>query len=623
MRHKKKHILSIMLATTAITLTGNSSVFAVNAIETAKQLQEASFEAYDRAFKLNPNAFDADLSFNYGMYLKKHHKDERAIEVFNHAIEKRPDFADALHQKGNSLRELKKFKESVYELEKAKELKPEDAKIYNSLGRSLASTGKLEEALEEFTKATELDEDYGEAYLNKGYCLEVLGRYEEAAEILKRNTQGTQTESNTQDAGVQVSSNMSVVSVQTDSPAIAATEVATQTSSQVKQTGISTSTDDLYELETILSRQRIEDWDMDSSETNSWDSESEASMASSSISEAEVEQSEQSTQTDDDISLGVNQKEGKALEQDQDFLFKEALRQMDAKLKEHKQEDVTEVLEERSKAVATLASTSSGIEKHVLNSIAQRFNLNSMAVGASGDEEEEVALIEPRTGFFISPFLSRTHAKEFGSTSGFSGRSKGYSVGFDSKIHDSLLFGFSFTKADSHMRFKQNHLGDAAKIDSNFYSLYGQYMPWHQQYFLSTIAIYGKSDIRSKALRGSSGVSLGRHKAISNILEVMAGSSQRFLQAFSVTPQLGLKYSKTKDAAYKEKSTLGAPSLVIGRTKSRDLEAIAGLKLDYRHVLRSDITLIPEIYGFASKRLNSRLISMIAAKKSYSVLYEQ
>lgn len=282
------------------------------------------------------------------------------------------------------------------------------------------------------------------------------------------------------------------------------------------------------------------------------------------------------------------------------------LYEMDAELKEHKQEDVTEVLEERSKAVATLASTSSGVPNNILNSIAQRFNLNSMAVGASGDEEEEATLIEKRTGFFISPFISRTHAKEFGSTSGFSGRSKGYTVGFDSKIHDSLLFGFSYTKADSHMRFKQNHLGDVAKIDSNFYSLYGQYMPWHQQYFLSTIAIYGRSDIRSKALRGSSGTALGRHKAYSNILEVLAGSSQRFLQAFSVTPQLGLKYSKTKDAGYTEKSTLGAPSLVIGRTKSKDLEAIAGLKLDYRHAVSQDVTVIPEVYGFASKRLNSR-----------------
>lgn len=429
---------------------------------------------------------------------------------------------------------------------------------------------------------------------------------------------------------------------------------------QIKQTEIGTSTDDLFELENSFNDKRIEEWDLESQsslEANSWDLDSEVSMASSSLADTEAEQSDTSTKIGDGASLALtqqslsetstdleatatsrirgesssityasnlatneefssevstkevqeqNSEETDSIQKEKALHLKEELRQSEeAELRLRKQEEVTKVLEETSKAGATLASTSSGVTTNILNSISQRFNLNSMAV-AAGDEGEQATLIEPHTGFYISPFVSKTNAKEFGSTSGFNGRSRGYTVGFDSRVNDLLLLGMSYTKADSHVNFKQNHLGDKALIDSNFYSLYGQLMPHHQKYFLSTIAIYGKSDISSKARRGSRGTALGRHKAYSNILEVLAGSSQRILQAFSVTEQLGLKYSRTKDAAYTERVAEGTPSLIVGRAKSKDFEAIAGLKIDYRYNLSRDITLIPEIYGFASKAINSK-----------------
>ncbi|WP_342225281.1 tetratricopeptide repeat protein [Rickettsia endosymbiont of Urophora cardui] len=221
-----------------------------------------------------------------------------------------------MHQKGTT----------VTDSQIAKALKPEDAKIYNSLGRSLASIGKFQEALEEFTQATKLDEEFGEAYLNKGYCLEVLGRYEEAAEILKRNTQGTQTESSTRDAGVQASSNMSVVSVQTDSLVIPVTEVATQThilssnaevqtvptqlsdsfsqtesdSEQARQVEISTSTDDLFVLGAGVSHSDILDWEVAShSSSESDESSYSESVATGSIANARIDEEEEQVLSDE------------------------------------------------------------------------------------------------------------------------------------------------------------------------------------------------------------------------------------------------------------------------------------------------------------------------------------
>lgn len=670
----------------------------------------AALDVYEKVIERKPDS--AAAYNNKGNILLELGRPEEAVAVYEKAIELQSDSAEIYNNKARSLSKLERYEEAVPVFDKAIELDPHFAESYKNKAYSLAKLGRHEEAVQTYDKVISLKPDFAHCYYNKGCALQDLGRDQEAipsfeqavelnkdlrngpralqalGEVVQIHTQGTQTslsmlsefgvstqtENESKEIGVQVSSSMTSAFAQTDnvqskealvqtySSSIGATEIATQTERDIRdqavqtvkvapeikdmvimatqtesiqekvqekseQVSVSTSTDDLYELEGDLSNDRVLNWDLDSNLSTDLDSLSDSESNYSSYDASIVDESEQDTQSAEnqesqavELQDGTSQADSDSELRELDFINTASNQLQESQtdlthnqqtkdnqdVQSRKQEEVTKVLEETSRAGATLASTGNGIACNILNSISQRLNLNSMAAVAAGDEEEQAELIGPNTGFFISPFVSKTNAKEFKSTSRYNGRSKGYTVGFDSKVNDLLLLGMSYTKADSSINFKQNHLGDQALIDSNFYSLYGQLMPQHQKFFLSTIAIYGKSDISSKARRGSGGTALGRHKAYSNILEVLVGSSQKFWQQFSITPQLGLKYSRTKDAAYTERSNIGTPSLIVGRVKVKALEAIAGLKVDYRYNMGRDITLIPELYGFASKRLHSK-----------------
>jgi outer membrane autotransporter protein len=202
--------------------------------------------------------------------------------------------------------------------------------------------------------------------------------------------------------------------------------------------------------------------------------------------------------------------------------------------------------------------------------------------------------------------LGRLSQKETGSISGYHSNSRGITIGFDSYAQGNILLGMSYTKADNHLKFSNNKVGDRSKVTSDFYTLYGQIEPYNKNIFISGIGIYGVSNIKSSARRGLDSSAISSHKAYSNIIQGMVGTQYKLSERLKIVPQLGIKYSKIRDAAYDEVSVGGAQeeyNLSVARTKERIIETMAGIKMDYDHHLSHSVSIAPVIYGFVHKNV--------------------
>lgn len=244
------------------------------------------------------------------------------------------------------------------------------------------------------------------------------------------------------------------------------------------------------------------------------------------------------------------------------------------------------------------------------SNISKRFEATGMVAVSAGDDDTEESKVHVNTGFFINPIIGKATQKEDNNISGYHSNSRGITIGFDSYAHDNILLGMSYTKADNHLKFSNNKLGDRSKVTSDFYAVYGQVEPYNKNIFISGIGIYGISNIKGSARRGLEGSAISSHKAYSNIAQVTVDTQYKLSERLKIMPQLGIKYSKIRDAAYDEVSAGGAKdvsNLSVASTKERIIEAMAGFKMNYNYQLSNSISITPVIYGFIHKNVAAKM----------------
>ena len=92
----------------------------------------------------------------------------------------RPDYANALSNRGNTLHELKRFEEAVASYDRALVLRPDYVEALNNRGNALKALTRSEEALASYDRALALRPDSTDALNNRGNILNELKRFEEA-----------------------------------------------------------------------------------------------------------------------------------------------------------------------------------------------------------------------------------------------------------------------------------------------------------------------------------------------------------------------------------------------------------------------------------------------------------
>lgn len=245
------------------------------------------------------------------------------------------------------------------------------------------------------------------------------------------------------------------------------------------------------------------------------------------------------------------------------------------------------------------------------SNISKRFEVTGMVAVPAGDDDTEDSRSCMNTGFYINPIIGKASQKETGSISGYHSHSRGITIGFDSYAKGNILLGMSYTKADNHMKFSNNKLGDRSKVISDFYTLYGQLEPYNKNIFISGIGIYGISNIKSSARRSLNSIAISSHKAYSNIAQVTVGTQYKLSKHLKIMPQLGIKYSKIWDAAYEEIVSAEAADarygLSVAGTKERIIETMAGFKVNYDYALSHTVSIAPMIYGFVHKNIATKM----------------
>jgi len=146
-----------------------------------------SVQVFEKAIQLKPDFINGH--YNRGNVLKKLGQLDEAVKSYDKAIQLKPDFIDAYRNRGNALNELGDLDAALLSYDKAIQLKPDYAEAYNNRGDALEGLGRLEEALKSYDKAIECKSDYAAAYSNRGVTLKALGLLDKAIEDYDKATQ--------------------------------------------------------------------------------------------------------------------------------------------------------------------------------------------------------------------------------------------------------------------------------------------------------------------------------------------------------------------------------------------------------------------------------------------------
>ena len=137
-----------------------------------------SMDFLSRAISLKPDYAEA-LS-NRGNVLQKLERFSDAIKDYDKAISLKPDYVDALYNRGIALKELKRFDEALDDYSKAISLKPDHVEAFNNRGNVLQKLGRFSDAIKDFDRALSLRPNHVAALNSRGFTLQELGRFDEA-----------------------------------------------------------------------------------------------------------------------------------------------------------------------------------------------------------------------------------------------------------------------------------------------------------------------------------------------------------------------------------------------------------------------------------------------------------
>jgi tetratricopeptide (TPR) repeat protein len=140
--------------------------------------RHAALASYDRALKLRPDYVEA--LFNRGNTLHELNRFEEALASYDGALKLRSDYAEALFNRGTTLRAMKRFEEALASYDRVLKLRPNYAEALFNRGNTLRAMKRLGEALASYDRALKLRPDYADALSNRGTTLHELKRFEEA-----------------------------------------------------------------------------------------------------------------------------------------------------------------------------------------------------------------------------------------------------------------------------------------------------------------------------------------------------------------------------------------------------------------------------------------------------------
>jgi predicted O-linked N-acetylglucosamine transferase (SPINDLY family) len=145
---------------------------------------ERALELYDQAIQINPN--HALVHFRRANLLKDQGHLGDALASYDHALALKPDYAHAYCNRGVVLQLLDRFKAACESYDRAIALAPDDPLAHYNRASVLRLLERPEEALASYDRAIALNPGYVECHCNRGILLLELKRWEPALTSLNR-----------------------------------------------------------------------------------------------------------------------------------------------------------------------------------------------------------------------------------------------------------------------------------------------------------------------------------------------------------------------------------------------------------------------------------------------------
>ncbi len=133
---------------------------------------------YDRALALQPG--HAEALSNRGNTLKALKRFDEALDSFDRALAAQPDYPAALSNRGAVLFEMTRYEDALATYDRSLAIRPDQVVALYNRGGALHKLGRFEEAIASYDRALALNPGLVEAHANRGNTLNMLNRYDEA-----------------------------------------------------------------------------------------------------------------------------------------------------------------------------------------------------------------------------------------------------------------------------------------------------------------------------------------------------------------------------------------------------------------------------------------------------------
>jgi tetratricopeptide (TPR) repeat protein len=137
-----------------------------------------ALENYDRALALQPR--HAEALSNRGNTLKALKRFDEALDSFDRALVAQPDYPTALSNRGAVLFEMARYEEALATYDRSLAIRPDQVVALYNRGGALQKLGRFEEALASYDRALAISPGLVEAHVNRGNTLIALDRHNDA-----------------------------------------------------------------------------------------------------------------------------------------------------------------------------------------------------------------------------------------------------------------------------------------------------------------------------------------------------------------------------------------------------------------------------------------------------------
>ena len=139
---------------------------------------DAALATFDRALYVRPGI--AEAHFDRGNVLKDLRRYDEALASYDRALALRPDFARAHTNRGSILHELRRYDEALASHDRAVSVRPDFAQAHFNRANTLQALNRYDEALASFDRSLALRPGFALAHYNRGVAFQELSRYGEA-----------------------------------------------------------------------------------------------------------------------------------------------------------------------------------------------------------------------------------------------------------------------------------------------------------------------------------------------------------------------------------------------------------------------------------------------------------